>query len=123
MKLHIKATNLVLTEDLETYIEEKLGGLEKFTKKYGTALEAWVEVGRTTRHHKEGDVFRAEIDVRVPGKILRSEAAGRDVYLAIDETRREMERQLKEYRGKFWTNLKKGARTLKDFLRFGRFFQ
>lgn len=123
MKLNIKTTNLTLTEDLKSYIEGKLGGLERFSRKFGQGLEAWIEVGRITEHHKEGDVYRAEMDIRVPGKILRAQAAKSDIFMAIDEVRDEMERQLKEYRGKLWAKFTRGARKFKDILRFGKFLK
>jgi putative sigma-54 modulation protein len=122
MKLLIKATNLTLSQDLKNHIREKIGGLEKFTKKYGSEVEARVEVGKVTLHHQEGDIFRAEVNIFVPGKILRAEANARDVFLAIDEIRDEIERQLIEHKSKLRVRFKKGARKLKETLRFGRLF-
>jgi len=120
MEIHIKTTDFELTENLRSYIDEKLGSLERFSKKYGEAFEARLEIGRTTRHHREGNVFRAEVNIRVPGTMLRAESERTDIYAAIDEIRDEMERQLKEYRGKLFAKFKRGARVLKDFLRFGK---
>ena len=100
MKLTLKATNIDLTEPLKVYVEEKLGGLEKFTGRWDAegAVELWVEVGRTSHHHKKGDVFRAEADVRLPGKVLRAEAEDFDIRVAVDRVRDKLEREILKYK-------------------------
>ena len=102
MKIHLKATNIDLTEPLKVYVEEKLGGLEKFIGRWDVegAVELWAEVGRTTRHHKKGDVFMAEADLRLPGKVLRAEDEDFDVRVAIDRVREKLERDIKKYKDK-----------------------
>ncbi len=122
MRIIIKTTNLALTQNLDDYIHEKIGKLERFCRKYEFS-EARVEVGRTTRHHQEGDIFRAEVNLRLPGKVLRAEAERQDIYFAIDEAKEELERQLREHRGKLWAKFRRSARVFKDLFRFGRFFK
>ncbi len=100
MKIHLKAVNIDLTEPLKIYIEEKLGALEKFVSRWDLegAVEIWVEVSRTTRHHKKGDVFKAEADLRLPGKVLRAEDEDFDVRVAVDRVRDKLQREVERYR-------------------------
>ncbi|MEK7554622.1 MAG: ribosome-associated translation inhibitor RaiA [Patescibacteria group bacterium] len=100
MKLHLKATSIDLTEPLKIYIDEKLGGIEKFVERWDMegAVEIWIEVGRTTRHHKKGDVFRAEADLRLPGKVLRAEEEDFDLRVAIDRVRDKLKREIERYK-------------------------
>ena len=100
MKLHLKATNIDLTEPLKVYVDEKLGGLEKFIKRWDAegGVEIWVEVGRTSRHHKKGDVFMAEADIRLPGKVFRAEDEDFDIRVAIDRVRDKLERDISKYK-------------------------
>lgn len=100
MQLHIKATKLDLTPSLSVYIEKKLATLDKFVKRFDEAGVAalWVEVARTTRHHHKGDVFMAEADLRLPGKILRAEATQADIHAAIDELREKLLMEIKKYK-------------------------
>ena len=110
MRITIKTTNLKLTNSIYTYIKKRIGELEKFIKNVGAKsqffekgkppYEAWVEVGKTTHHHKKGNVFRAEVQMRLPGKSLRAESENIKLYAAIDETREEIERELKQYKEK-----------------------
>ena len=100
MKTHIKATKLDITPALKEYIEEKIGSLEKFIKTYDAegGVEMWIEVGRTTLHHHKGDVFRAEADIRLPGKVLRAEDEDSDVRVAIDRVRDKLKREIEKYK-------------------------
>lgn len=99
MNINIKYTNLDSTLAIEEYIKEKIGSLEKFVHgmdQKGVA-EAFVEIARTTKHHQKGDVFRAECDLKLSGKILRASHEDWDVRLCVDEVRQEIEQQLKKY--------------------------
>ncbi|MEK7624615.1 MAG: ribosome-associated translation inhibitor RaiA [Patescibacteria group bacterium] len=100
MKINIKASNLDLTPALNQYIEEKVGSLSKFLKKYEMEgdLNAQVEVARTTRHHHQGDVFRAEINLTLPKKVLRGVAEKNDIRIAIDEVKNELQREIVKYK-------------------------
>lgn len=121
MKVDIKATNMELTPSLNTYINEKIGALERFINipmmhedYQGTSpVEAFVEIAKTTKHHKHGNVFKAEINIKVLGELLRTEANEWDMRIAIDEAKHLMERQLSKFKKEKQTKFKKGAQTLK----------
>ncbi len=120
MILHIKATNLKLTPAIENYINQKFDrDLTKFIKALDEkgAAELFIEIGRTTRHHQQGDIFRAEADLRLPGKVLRAEAEQWDVRIAIDRVKDELQLEIKKYKEKQEAKYKKGARTIKERLK------
>ncbi len=94
MKYTIKGTDISLTKDLTMYIEKKMEALEKFVKHFGPSVSAQVEVARTSRHHKSGDIFRVEVQMHVPGKELRAEALGKTVLEAMDKVKDEIQREL-----------------------------
>jgi putative sigma-54 modulation protein len=104
MQIDIKGTNMELTEALKDYINEKVGSLEKF---FDQALIARVDVGKTTNHHQKGDIFRAEINLDVPKlHVLRAETVRDDLYIAINEAREDLERQIKKYKEKMRGNVR-----------------
>lgn len=126
MRINIKGTNLELTPSIYTYIEKKIGELERFIQNIGDnnfeggseTVEAWVEVGKTTRHHNKGDVFRAELQIRLPGtEGVRAVVEEWDLYQAIDKVKEEMQGQLKKYKGKQIEKTKRGARLFKRISR------
>ncbi len=101
MQILIKATNIKLDKSVYDYIEEKIGGLNKFLKNTEPDLiKARVEVGKITNHHKKGDIFRAEINLEMPGRLLRAEASREDIFMAITDVKDEIQRQVVKYKKK-----------------------
>ena len=68
MRLQIKATGISLTPSIEDYVNKKTAMLEKHLRSLDSDALVSVEVAKTTRHHKSGDIFKAEIKVRAGGK-------------------------------------------------------
>ncbi len=99
MKLAIKATHLTLTDAIKAYVEQKVDGLDSKVKRFGPSVTAECEVGMTTKHHKKGPIFRAELHVRLPGKLVYAECEDLNLYTAIGEVKREAERQIADYKG------------------------
>ncbi len=119
MYIKIKGTGFDITDAIQDYVDKKLSGLEKFLKD-GSKVE--VEVGRTTRHHQQGDIFRAEININIKGKYYRTESEKSDLYAAVDEAREEMFMTLASDKDKNLTVWRKGAQKIKNITRgiFGR---
>lgn len=118
MKISIKATNIELTDAIRLKVEQKIGELEKYIQKTEdldkavkgrAAYEVWVEVGRTTRHHKKGIIFRAEAQMRLRGKSLRAESENLDLYQAIDEVHDELKVELSKHKEKMISKRKRAS--------------
>lgn len=95
MNIIVKGTGFALTPAIKDYIDEKVGGLEKFLVRMDlSGVEARVEVGRITEHHHKGNVYRAEVNLILPRQMLRAEVESDDVYAAIDSVHDELKRQI-----------------------------
>ncbi len=122
MQIKIKATNLLLTAAISDYVKKRVNTLGKFLGKDEMAALAEVEVGKITRHHKQGEVFKAEINLNVPGWQLRAVSEGEDLYAAIDDAKEEIEREIISYKDKKRTLFKHGALVVKDIIKgFAKF--
>lgn len=99
MKLTIKAKGLEMTAAIKKAVEAKIVTLDAKVKRFGDSVTAEVEVGRTTKHHSKGRVFRAEIHVRLPGKLVYAACVHEDLYDAINDVKKEAERQIMTYKG------------------------
>jgi len=118
MKKIIKTKDIELSEAMEDYIDKKLGTLNKFVVDVNEDLVmAQVELLRTTRHHQTGDIFRAEINLSIDGKLFRVESEKDDIYAALDDVRDGLEQEIKKYKNKRETIFLRGARSIKK--RFG----
>lgn len=107
MSIIIKTKKIELTADLQEFIEEKIGGLKRFTKilqkkdsfkKGNDSRDFFVEIERTTKHHKKGDIFRAEARVHLPGKTLVAISETDDLKRAIVEVKDELQQEIKKYK-------------------------
>jgi len=117
MKIFIKTTNLKLTPIIEEYIHQKINGLDKFLGSMDREIiEARVEIGRTTKHHQKGDIFRAEVNLTLPGRLLRLVAEEEDLRTAIDKVKDGLQREIKKYRGRQEAKYKRRARKAKKLI-------
>ena len=100
MKITIQAPNLELTPALTEFIETKIGGLEKFLKKFNPedAL-ARVDVGRGTRHHRHGKVYHVDVNLLIPGGTLRAAHDDEDIRKAINAVREKLQREIEKFKG------------------------
>jgi len=89
----LHATNVEMTEAMNTYATEKVMSLERIAQRF-EPCDAAVEIGKTSEHHNKGDVFFAEINVTIPGNMLRARVVTSDLYAAIDQAKDDMKRQL-----------------------------
>src|SRR4051812_13663570 len=86
MKINIKTTNITLTEAISDYTSKRFDAIEKYFQNDPTA-QADIELAKTTNHHKNGDIFRAEIHITAKDKNLYASAEEADLYKAIDMVR------------------------------------
>ena len=97
MIITIKKTQVEITEDQKQMIEEKVSGLEKY---FDNIISADIEVGLTTQHHNKGDIYRAEVNLSVPGKVIRAEAETESIEKSINIVKDVLKRELVEYKEK-----------------------
>ena len=116
MKINIKATGIGLTPAIEDYIDKKVASLEKFFRNTGEVL-VQVEVGKTTRHHKSGDIFKAEIHIKSPGEEFYATVNKDNLYAAIDEVKDEIVRELTSRHKKALRLFRKGGLRIKNFIK------
>ena len=101
MKLILHAKNLDLTPSIRAFVDEKIGSISKFLRPAENSLaEARVEVAKPSKHHKSGFVYYAEVNLKIGSQFFRAEAEHLDLHTAINFTRDEIERQIKEHKEK-----------------------
>jgi len=118
MKINLKTKNFSLTQAIKIYLEEKLNSLDKFLP-LDESISADIELAKTTKHHQKGDVFRAEVNLNVPGRLIRAAAEKWNLRVAIDAVKDELQREIKSNKEKSFSLYKKGARLFKKLLRGG----
>ena len=94
MNIKEKGSNMKITPDIKDYLYKKLAHLEKFLDPADESILCEVELGKTTKHHKSGEVFRTEINLRMAGKSLRAVSEMDELFASIDMAKDEMVREL-----------------------------
>jgi ribosomal subunit interface protein len=97
--VEITGKNMDLTAGIKGHVEDKVEGITVITQKF-EPCDLRVEVGKTGRHHKSGDIYVAEFNLTIPGTMLRSVSKSDDLYRAIDQVTEELKRQVKRYKQK-----------------------
>jgi len=113
---NIKATNIELTDSIRDHIEAKLATAGKFVKQENIE-RVYVDVGRSSNHHKQGDIFKAEFNVVIDGKKFNSFSETEDLFGSIDEACSELIRQITEGKNQDISLVRRGARSVKKMLK------
>ncbi len=117
MKTNIKATRLELTPAVSEYLTKRLASLDKFVSPSDEGSFAHIELAKTTEHHKTGDVFRAEINLRACGNDFYTFAEKADIYSAIDAMKEQIMQELSSAKDKRVSMMRRGGRRIKNFFR------
>lgn len=115
MNYNIKGTDVVITDEIRSYLEKKLAHLEKFVQNVGAA-RADVELQYLP---SESRVYRAEVMLYEPSlkSPLRAESIGSTLYEAIDKVDGELMSELTRSKKKRLQNFRHSAVKVKEFLR------
>lgn len=116
----IKATNFEITPAISEYLDVKIIQLDKYVSKDDESIKCDIEIGKTTKHHRSGNIFRVEINVAIGKKVFRAVAEEETIYAAIDKAKDEITKHLRRNKDKKSTLFKRGGKKIKDILRFGR---
>ena len=99
MKIKIKATKLDLTEEIKDYVQEKMDMLERYLGNI-TPTNCDVEVAVAVGDQNKGKIYRCEVNLFVPGELLRVEKTEKELFKAIDKVKDHMQRSIKRYKEK-----------------------
>jgi len=106
-----------LTPAISSYVHKKVSSIEKYIDKNSTDVVAQVEVGKSTRHHKSGNIFRAEVHITGGNLDLYAVSETDNLYAAIDIVKDEIVHNALQLKGKRETLARKGAGMVKDMMR------
>lgn len=88
--------NLEVTDAMRRYAEDKLAKLDRFSDQI---VDARVVMSYDTNENAENPA-KVEVQVNVPGGMIRAEERGQDTYAAVDLVTDKLERQLKRFKGR-----------------------
>lgn len=117
ININIKSKNFEMTPEIMEYINSKISLIEKFLQtEHEENILVEFEVEKS-KHHKKGEVYRAEANVSFKGKLFRSDSTDYDIRTAVDNVRDQIEEQIKKKKTKRFEMFEKGSRLIKSILR------
>ncbi len=116
MNIKIKTTGISLTPAISEYADKRLIKISKIIGGDPSFI-CDLELAKTSNHHKNGDIFRAEIHIVGKGKDLYASAEDADLYAAIDAMRDEIVRELHASKGKRLSFIRKGGAQVKSMMK------
>lgn len=99
MIINLKATKITLTENNKTYIQEKMDMLDKYLGSI-PVTNCDVEVAMAVGNQNNGKIYRAEVNMSVPGELLRVEKTEKELLKAVDKVKDHLARSIRRYKTK-----------------------
>ncbi|MDY7012234.1 MAG: ribosome-associated translation inhibitor RaiA [Cyanobacteriota bacterium] len=97
MKLLIQGNNIVVTEAIHNYVQEKLEKAVKHFQNLTTTADVHLSVAKNPRISKS---HIAEVTVHANGTVIRAQEGSEDLYASIDLVADKIARQLRKYKEK-----------------------
>lgn len=117
IKKTVKATGFSLDPSIDEAIAKVVAAIEKFTDPKDESALVDIEVGKTTNHHRSGDIFRAEINLHSKIGDLRAEAEKEDLYAALVAAKDEIVEALRSTKAKKIDFVRRNGLRLKQMLK------
>lgn len=106
-----------ISAGIKDYLYKKLAHLEKFITVPTGSVLCEVELGKINRHHKNGEIFRTEINLSIAGQNFRAVSEMNDLFASIDVAKDEMVRELQSSKDKKVSAVRRGGAKIKNFIK------
>ena len=117
MNIQTKTTGgLTLTPAISEYVEKRAATLKKFFINDPTAI-CTIDLGKTTAHHKHGDIFRAQIHIVAKDRDIFTSSEKEDLYAAIDDVREQAIIELSTANKKRISLVRRSGRRVKNIIK------
>ena len=112
MIITIQFSNIEPTDAIREYTEEKLQTLTKF---FENIQKMDVDLGAREQHHKKGKRYYAEVNVHIPGNVVRVAKDTEELYKAIDKVKDHLKVELQKIKEKMRRQDRKVIRNQKEY--------
>lgn len=120
MQINLLGKNIELTEAIKDYVLKRVTNLEKLLtriKERGGKVVLNFEVGKSTNHHKGGEVFHADCLIKIDGKEFYGSADKEDLYAAVDAVKDSLYNEINKNKDRTQTLFKRGATSIKKMMK------
>ena len=94
MEIKYFTQNIKLSGELQSFLEEKIKKLSRFS---GKIWRARIDLSYNPGHAKD-KIVRLEVNLQMPNKILRTASRGSNLREAVDQIESKLRKQLENYK-------------------------
>ncbi len=120
MKINFQTKNIELTTKLQDYVVKKITNLGKLLSKMedkGEEVKVRFDLTKTTKRHKNGEVYRADCSIVIKGKKFFSSIDAEDLYQAVDGVKSNLFNEIGKNKDRKQTLYKRGATSVKKMMK------
>ncbi|MFZ2149719.1 MAG: ribosome-associated translation inhibitor RaiA [Minisyncoccia bacterium] len=120
MQINLQSKNIELTDEIRDYALKRMENLGKFVsniKEEKGEVKATFEVGKSTNHHKAGEIFHADCSITVNGENFYAESDNEDWHNTIDEVAEKLFNEISKNKDRKQTLFRRGAKSVKKMLK------
>ncbi|MCC7160176.1 ribosome-associated translation inhibitor RaiA [Candidatus Nomurabacteria bacterium] len=120
MQINLQSKNFEITESVRDYVLKRVTNLEKLLSRIeegGGDVLVNFEVGKSTKHHKSGEVFHADCFININGNKFYASSDKEDIYQSIDEIKDSLFNDIQKNKDRKQTLFKRGALSVKKMLK------
>jgi putative sigma-54 modulation protein len=120
MQINLQGKNFEVTDAIKDYVLKRVTNLEKLLssiEENGGEVLVNFEVGKSTNHHKSGEVFHSDCLININGDKFYSSSDKEDIYQTIDEIKETLFNEIRKNKDRKQTLFKRGAASVKKMLK------
>mgnify|MGYP001614127103 CR=1 FL=1 len=120
MQINLQGKNIELTGAIKDYVLKRVTNLGKllFRIEAGQGkVMVNFEVGKSTNHHKLGEVFHADCLIKIDGREFYGSADKEDLYEAIDAVKDSLYNEINKNKDRSQALFNRGARSVKKMMK------
>ncbi len=112
----ITSSGIELSSKIEDYVNKRIEAVKKFIPEKEDA-QMNIKISKTTNHHQNGDIFRAEMDIYFGKDYFRTEVEAGDLPSAIDIAKDQLIDEITRTKNKHLRLLKRGHQKIKNLIK------
>jgi ribosomal subunit interface protein len=116
-RIKVTARGIEYTKKLEDTLEKKLLQVDRLLPRGVVNATYEVELGKASKHHKTGKIYRAEVNLSYNDVLHRAVGTEETIENAIDVMKNELKSELRKTRTKSKDIARDGGRELKRRIR------
>ena len=122
MEIHFKSAHTAdvekeVTLEITSKTQRKLLALKKYLGKTDAPTQVYVELGRATEAHLNGEVWRTQINLDLRGKRYHTDKTAETLLASIDMAVKDLEAELRKAKQKHESLLRQGGSLVKSIMR------